>query len=94
MELERRLSRKRHTEEAFDRRKQKCDEEKERPLEAVDSVNISDSDVTSSFLNLKKSQRLVHPPKMPSSLSMCQEELLLYLKLLQLQTDINLPALL
>ena len=49
MELERRLSRKRLTEEAFDRRKRKCDEEKERALEAIDSVNISDSDVTSSF---------------------------------------------
>ena len=49
MELERRLSRKRHTEEAFDRRKRKCDEEKERALEAIDSVNISDSDVTSSL---------------------------------------------
>ena len=47
MELERRLSRKRHTEEAFDRRKRKCDEEKERALEAIDSVNISDSNVTS-----------------------------------------------
>ena len=49
MELERCLSRKRHTEEAFDRRKRKCDEEKERALEAIDSVNISDSDVTSSL---------------------------------------------
>ena len=49
MELERRQSRKRYTEEAFDRRKRKCDEEKERALEAIDSVNISDSDVTSSL---------------------------------------------
>ena len=49
MELERRLSRKRHTEEAFDRRKRKCDEEKERAFEAIDSVNISNSDVTSSL---------------------------------------------
>ena len=47
MELERRLSRNRHTEEAFDRRKRKYDEE--RALETIDSVNISDSDVTSSL---------------------------------------------
>ena len=54
MELERLLSRKRHTEEAFDRRKRKCDEEKERALEAIDSVNISDSDVTSSLFESEK----------------------------------------
>ena len=49
MELERRLSRKRHTDEAFDPRKRECDEEKERALEAIDFVDISDSDASSSL---------------------------------------------
>ena len=49
MELEKRLSHKRLTEEAFDQRKRKCYEEKERALEAIDSINISNSDFTSYF---------------------------------------------
>ena len=125
MELDRRLFRKRHTEEAFDRRKRKCDEEKERALEAIDSVNISDSDVTSScfeseeipetsassknaFITFNVPRRIASLPQVVAAADrhklssnalndvltglIKDSKLLLYLKLLQLQTDINFLA--
>ena len=57
MELERRLSRKRHTEEALYRRKLKCDEEKERALKAIVPLKLVIVILQVLFADLKKSRK-------------------------------------